>query len=426
MLRKALLLLLFLLFYYCGVQSQSCVEYARNIVDTMASEQMQGRGYLQNGDKLAANYLRSQFQKQGLNALQPNYYQLFNLSVNTFPFDLKLIFDHTELIAGRDYIVHANSNSFSGTYPVIVADDALLQNKRKWKSFLKKKHHNKIVLINDTGKVNKELQELLLNKINAKAIVVLKDKLTWSVARDTAAFCTIEVLRKNVKTIPSEISIDVFHRFVPNYISQNVMASIKGKTKPDSFIVFTAHYDHLGKMGDDIYFAGANDNASGCAMLLSLAQFYAQAQNQPDYSILFIAFGAEEAGLVGSTYFVEHPIIQLQQIKFLLNMDIVGTGNEGITVVNATEHLAEFDVLKSINAQGNYFSTINARGKAANSDHYPFSQKKVKSFFIYTLGGIKAYHDIDDRSETLPLTKFEDLFTLIIKFSQYLQHQPPY
>jgi hypothetical protein len=63
---------------------------------------------------------------------------------------------------------------------------------------------------------------------------------------------------------------------------------------------------------------------------------------------------------------------------------------------------------------------INARGKAANSDHYFFTEKGVPAFFIYTLGGIKAYHDVFDRPETLPLNEYDDLFKLIIGFNKSL------
>ena len=59
---------------------------------------------------------------------------------------------------------------------------------------------------------------------------------------------------------------------------------------------------------------------------------------------------------------------------------------------------------------------MKARGKAANSDHYWFSEKGIPSFFVYTMGGIKAYHDIYDVSETLPLTEFEDCFRLFRDF----------
>ena len=89
---------------------------------------------------------------------------------------------------------------------------------------------------------------------------------------------------------------------------------------------------------------------------------------------------------------------------------------DGITVVNATEFEAEFKKLQALNSEKNYLKEIKPRGKAANSDHYWFSEKGVPAFFIYTLGGIKAYHDIDDKAATLPLTEFEDCFLLIKDF----------
>ncbi|MCX6210757.1 MAG: M28 family peptidase [Bacteroidetes bacterium] len=71
-----------------------------------------------------------------------------------------------------------------------------------------------------------------------------------------------------------------------------------------------------------------------------------------------------------------------------------------------------------MNNQYHYLTTVNSRGKAANSDHYWFTEKGVPSFFIYTLGGIKAYHDIFDKADTLPLNEHEDLFKLIVEFNK--------
>ena len=103
-------------------------------------------------------------------------------------------------------------------------------------------------------------------------------------------------------------------------------------------------------------------------------------------------------------------------------MDIMGTGDEGIKVVNATEHKKEFDQLVKINSEKNLLPLVSPRGKAANSDHYFFEEAGVKTFFIYTLGGIKAYHDIYDRPETLPLTKFVEVYKLLLEFTDYLQN----
>ena len=126
-------------------------------------------------------------------------------------------------------------------------------------------------------------------------------------------------------------------------------------------------------------------------------------------------FAGEEAGLVGSYYFTENPLVSLKKVRFLLNTDLAGTGEEGITVVNATEYPREFSMLNAVNDEHKLLAKINPRGKAANSDHYFFYEKAVPAFFFYTLGGIKAY-----KPETLPLNEHEDLFKLIIHFNKKL------
>jgi Zn-dependent M28 family amino/carboxypeptidase len=92
---------------------------------------------------------------------------------------------------------------------------------------------------------------------------------------------------------------------------------VPGTLHPDSFVVFTAHYDHLGLMGRHNFFPGANDNASGVALLISLADYF-QHHPQP-YSVVFLAFSGEEAGLLGSGYFADHPPIKLSSVRFLIN-----------------------------------------------------------------------------------------------------------
>jgi Zn-dependent M28 family amino/carboxypeptidase len=147
---------------------------------------------------------------------------------------------------------------------------------------------------------------------------------------------------------------------------------------------------------------------------LALAEYYAR--NKPKYSIAFIAFAAEEAGLVGSFHFTANPLIPLENILFVLNTDLAGTGDDGITVVNATAFEPLYQRMDSINRARNLLPQVVRRAQTANSDHYPFSLKGVPAFFIYTRGGIAAYHDVFDKPETLPLTKFKELFTLLCLF----------
>jgi aminopeptidase YwaD len=141
-------------------------------------------------------------------------------------------------------------------------------------------------------------------------------------------------------------------------------------------------------------------------------------ENPQDYNVLFIAFAGEEAGLHGSKYFVEHPLFKLKKMSFLLNLDIMGSGEEGITVVNATLFEQQFNLLKEINTEKNLLTQVKSRGPAANSDHYWFTVKGVPAFFIYTMGPNKHYHDVFDTYEELSFQEYEDITTLLVEFGK--------
>ena len=108
----------------------------------------------------------------------------------------------------------------------------------------------------------------------------------------------------------------------------------------------------------------------------------------------------------------------MQKIKFLVNLDLAGTGDDGITVVNATVFQEKYYTLENLNRQHTLLTRVKKRGEACNSDHCFFFMAGVPCFYIYTLGGTTAYHDIYDKAATLPLTEYNDYFTLLQKFIQ--------
>ena len=176
-------------------------------------------------------------------------------------------------------------------------------------------------------------------------IEIVDSKLMWSVGREQLKNPYIKI-KSSIK-LSSSLLVDIDAKFENNYSSQNVVGYLPSKKWNAKTIVVTAHYDHLGRMGQDTYFPGANDNASGIAILLAIAEHFKQ--NKSDKNILFVAFGGEEAGLVGSHYFVNHPTYPIRKIDFVLNIDIMGSGDEGITVVNSIEQELAFQLLNSIN-----------------------------------------------------------------------------
>lgn len=408
---------------------------ARRIVDTLASPAMHGRGYVNDGDKIAANYIKQQFQDFGLKTFKgDNYFQPFSFPVNTFPGKMEFgcIFQNKknlvvfEGVAGQNFIVSPDAPTLKGMFSSLVFDSSYTTSSSKFEKFRKKiKSANTFVIIDERGVTNKQKLEYFKKVKNGyfeANIIEPVSKLTWSVSREVSKYVKIQVLADSFHfSAKGTVAIDIENKFIESHATQNVIGYIEGSERPDSFIVFSAHYDHLGRMGSSVYFPGANDNASGCAMLLNLVNYYSRPKYKPRYSIVFIAFAGEEAGLLGSKHYTENPLFPMRKIRFLLNTDIMGTGDDGITVVNGSVFKKEFDALVDINKKGDYIKDVKIRGKAANSDHYYFSEKGVNAFFIYTMGGIKAYHDIYDKPQTLPLNEFEDVFYLVLKFIDYLQ-----
>jgi aminopeptidase YwaD len=407
--------LCFLLFSVTAAYSQDSL-YARKIINTLTSDKYHGRGYVKKGDAKAAGFIASEYKRFNLQPLNKNYFQKFSFDVNTFPSAMQIMADGKLLKPGRDYIVYPSSSTVYGNYSIQDVDSAATMHG------LSDNNGNCIMASNAAfNTIREDAVEILKKRTGGAVMLVEENKLTWSVGRSRLNIPVIIVLKKSLPTNPKQVSMKIKSVFKPRHKTQNVVGYIKGKSNPDSFIVFTAHYDHLGMMGKETIFPGANDNASGVSMLLNLASYYSKKEHQPACSMMFIAFAGEEAGLVGSKFYTEHPLFDLKKIKFLINLDLLGTGDDGMTVVNATEFKEQFSLLKSINDEKHYLPMIGERGKARNSDHYYFSEKGVPAFFMYTLGGIKAYHDIDDIAATLPLTRYKEVFRLIRDFADKLQ-----
>jgi aminopeptidase YwaD len=419
---KAALLFYFSFFVLSGIQAQD-KSYARWIIDTLAAPGMHGRGYVNNGDKIAADFIKTELIKQGLQAFDTSWFQPFTFPVNTFPQLAEVAIERKKLIPGKDFVLAPFSGSAKGKFQLVQIGKTIFDDPKKLEVLTRQNLKNKLLLIDAKGVTEKQqldfLTALKFQPFGAKGAVIVKDeKFTWSVADTSLTHLVLEIQRSALPEKQKTIDVNVQHYFFSEYTSQNVIGFTKGTLYPDSFVVFTAHYDHLGRMGNEAYFPGANDNASGVALLIDLASHYAK--NPAPFSIAFIAFSAEEAGLIGSKYFTENPYFPLERIRFLINLDLLGNGQEGITVVNGSVYKDEFEILEQINSKNDHVVKINSRGKAANSDHYWFSEKGAPAFFIYTLGGSKAYHDIFDTPEKIELPVYEEIFRLLTNFTARL------
>jgi Zn-dependent M28 family amino/carboxypeptidase len=179
--------------------------------------------------------------------------------------------------------------------------------------------------------------------------------------------------------------------------SYNVVGLLPGSKRPGEAFVYTAHWDHLGtssdaKPGEDAIFNGAQDNATGISALIELARAFAQTRPRPERSLLFVAVTAEESGLLGSEYFIEHTPVPAARLAGGLNMDnLYSVGKtKDITVIGFGKSELEDDLRRAAERQGRTLVPEPApeKGFYYRSDHFSLARKGVP--MLYTKAGINS------------------------------------
>ena len=173
---------------------------------------------------------------------------------------------------------------------------------------------------------------------------------------------------------------------------KNVVGVLEGEGPlADETIVVGAHYDHLGQGGNGslapwtrAIHNGADDNASGTSTLLEVARRLASRPQKSRRRLMFIAFTAEERGLIGSSYYVKNPLVPLENTVAMLNMDMVGRLTDNKLVVYGTGTAAEFDgLIDGLNERYQFEITKKPTGYGP-SDHQTFYEKKIPVFHFFT------------------------------------------
>ena len=404
------------LFLMVGAIIVNAQNYAwRKTIDTLCSPAMNGRGYTNDGATKAANYLKAELIDMGLLPIKVKYEMQVTELINTFDSTVILTIGKNKLDVGVHFLPDPACGRFEGSFKVFNPAPDQLENKRyvaKWKARLQT---GKYWLLVDT--LGKETKTKILQTFaqNSAGIITVARKLTHSFDQEQG--------KPEVIVLPSVLknrSKKWHFKVQPNLKAQtiqNVFASTKPITDTSKVILITAHYDHLGSIGTT-YFPGANDNASGTAMTLAIAKHFTSKSliKLPPYPVVFVFFGGEEAGLLGSKAFSASDIIPLANIKTLINLDLMAGGSEGIMMVNGDAEKELYNKLVRINNTTKTVPAIKSRPNAPNSDHYWFAKKGVPAVFLYTMGGPTAYHDIYDSPDRLPFTWFEKLYSLLIGF----------
>lgn len=212
-------------------------------------------------------------------------------------------------------------------------------------------------------------------------------------------------------------------------LGNNIMAYIEGTDKKEELVVVSAHYDHLGKRGDDVY-NGADDNGSGTTTVLEIAEALAIAKaegNGPRRSVLCLWVTGEEKGLLGSDYYSENPVYPLENTVANVNIDMVGRvdpvyeNNPNYIYVIGSDRLSTD--LHKINEEMNakysqmtldytYNSEEDPNRYYFRSDHYNFAKKGIPAIFFFN-GTHPDYHKITDTPDKINYPKMQNIGRMI-------------
>lgn len=451
--------------------SDKMVSRFRKHVSFLASDQLQGRLTGSDGDSLAAEYIRSTLIKDGLTPLFDKGFERYRVTDKIiYGPDNKLIINDVSCKSETDFAPFAFSQngSFTGTVVFVGYGFAINEDSLKWNDYAGVDVKGKVALILRSDpeiekpaspfiKYNRDRDKVLEAKDHGAIGVLLvsgklfdaEDKFeslvkgeqsvgipAFHITRKLANLIlqgkqvTVEELEKKLnetrkpKGFTTEVSLSGQSNVIQTTIpTRNVVMEIPGNDKilKDEFVILGAHFDHLGwggpgsgsRVPDTVgVHHGADDNASGVAMVLELANRLSSSHKMLKRSVLVISFSGEEEGLLGSRWFADHSPIDLNKVNAMVNLDMVGRLNENsqvqISGVGTSEPLKKMiytacDTLElklSLSSEG-----------YGPSDHSSFYGKNIPVLFL-TTGAHLDYHtpsDTWDKINYPGMVKLSDL-----------------
>ncbi|MFC1726235.1 M28 family peptidase [candidate division KSB1 bacterium] len=206
-----------------------------------------------------------------------------------------------------------------------------------------------------------------------------------------------------------------------NGVGRNVIGIYHGSDPvlKDEYIVVGGHMDHVGSSASGITYYGADDNASGTGVVMELGRSLVLNNIKTKRSVIFIGFGAEEQGLIGSNFFVNHPTVPKEKIVAMMNFDMVGNGDGGVGVGAAEQFPGIWENIENnldteeIKNTRTFMSTGEGRG---GSDNYPFMQNHIPAIGFYSSGRHPFYHKPEDDFDLINPVSIQNVGDIALKF----------
>lgn len=449
---KKICLLGALLLIFAGLQAQDSSSFRKNIQE-LSSAKYAGRGYYKDNDGKAANYIAAELAKWGAVPVEKffgkgaaaqagikGYFQGITFPLKDFNGKMELSVDGKKLQPGTEFIISSYSGAGKGSYELFYLDTTG-RNLKQVIDTLVIAGKNRVVVMPYGMLYQQLLMGIKVRKIELGGVIALNSReLMQELVRMTGntsmtgvspllmSKTYIEMLSMDhpdfvveETAFPKEakqVTFDIQSSFNPQESSSNVIAVIPGTQHPDSIFVFTAHYDHLGKLGKEVFYPGANDNASGTSMLLALAQYFSKPENKPAHTLVFAAVTGEEMGLLGSQKLVASAPFNLKNIKYVLNFDMVADKTDTLTTYSDKCGMRGYELLKRISDEKGLFKDVTYQKYQQNSDHYYFLRKRVPAIcFIMEKGeNFGKLHTPEDNMSHISVEKFNALFTMVVDF----------
>jgi len=479
--KKTLLFsILFFLSYFSYSQTDITSNEIYNHIEFLAHDSLGGRFPGTEGDMMAANYIRNEFKVAGLELLFNDGFQNFDIQTKSKAVIKTLKIDNFSCKYEEEFqpLMFSASGTFEGEavfvgYGFNIQDSTFSWNdyenidaEGKWVVIFRgvpdvfgypndffddfTKPYTKVIEAQDNGAIgvifinpnfsfpNDDLIQPCFSRVKQEANIP-----AFSVKRFTGdrIFRTIgknvEELEQTIKrnnaplnydlscTISAELKIE------PVMITtQNVVGVLHGNdaTLKNQYIVVGAHYDHLGfggcgsgSMMPDTFAVhnGADDNASGVAGVIELAE-YLSTQNI-GRSIIFITFGAEERGLIGSEYFVDNLPVDKDSIIGMINFDMLGRYNGKLSILGTGTAIEFDDLISQVEIDTNIIKIKTTSKAYSGSDHASFIKNSIPALFFYASTG-KDYHTPFDDLEFLDTEKEADVLKFIADFTLLLSN----
>ncbi len=465
------------------------VETLQKHLKILAADDMEGRETGQPGMFKAANYIKEEFQKLGLKPIVPaeyqtyDYFQNFNLYKKGWT-NAHIKVGNNKKIFFKDYYpvgminipeeitdkpilagygIHEDQYSdyreldiknksvliFENTPPDILKllkiDDNINENKKADQAFKLGAKAVFIISTKDENSFNTAAAErkAILSRYNRMMLKATEnttttDKPVFIISKRMAAEIMgisikklnkiyLKGLNSTKRTIESQTISFVSKRDNELVKSVNILGFLEGSEKPEEVLVITAHFDHVGVDNKGQIYNGADDDGSGTAAVISMAEAFTKAYkdgHKPYRSILFMTVSGEEKGLLGSQYFTDiEPIVPLKNIVADLNIDMIGridkdhTANEKyVYLIGADKLSSELQFIadsvnknfKNYQLDYTYNDPKDPNRFYYRSDHYNFAKNKIPIIFYFT-GVHEDYHQPGDDEYKIMYPKYRDI-----------------